>query len=206
MGMRTITLLAVVALVGACAAKSHPAPETVLSGSVALSTFPNAPTQVRVIDETGASLSAPIAADGSFSLTLPHSHGYKVVLAGQGNVPVVFPRQTGKLDTTFTIKSKGAKVSLGSVRYMPSAPASGFHVRSTAAAGGQHQDGEVDDDEKSSCDDGSEHSSGGAPEADTPDNRADASKEMAVGQHDAPNDVDGCDNENESEHEGDSKD
>ncbi len=204
--MRNVTPLAVfatVSLITACAAKSHPAAETVMSGSAALSTFPNAPTQVRAVDETGAARMVPISADGTFTLTLPHGHAYKVTLAGQANVPMVFPRTTGALDTTFTIKSKGAKVALGTVRYIPNAPSSGFVVSAPSASGGKH-DGEIEDDETSSCDDGSVGGGKGAPEADTPDNRADATKEMAVGQRNAPNEVDGCDSENEND--GESKD
>lgn len=211
--MRKINLFAAaaaVALVTACAAKSStPAPPTVLTGSAALATFPGAraPTSVRLVDDTGHAITAPIAADGTFSVSLPRGHAYKVTLVGAAEVPMVFPRASGALDTTFLVKSNGAKVTVGSVRYMAAAPTGGFKVSATAT-GSKHGDNEVDDDDKASCDDGSDSSDSKTPEADTPDNRADAAKEMAVGEHDAPNEVDGCDKENETESEsggGDSK-
>jgi hypothetical protein len=205
MSMRKLSLLAVFAI-AACAAKSNPAPESVMSGSAALSTFPAAPTSVRLVDETGRASTAPIASDGSFSMTLPRGHTYKVSFVAANDVPIVFPRQTGALDTTFSIKSNGARIALGAVRYLAAAPATGF----TVSAGASHGDDEVEDDDKATCDDGSESSGAKTTEADTPDNRADGSKPMAVAEHDAPNEVDGCDKgddgENEKESEGSSKD
>jgi hypothetical protein len=130
-----------------------------------------------------------------------------VSFVAANDVPLVFPRQGGALDTTFLVKTNGAKVALGSVRFLSSAPPGGFKVSATVKT--SHADDEVDDDDHAACDDGSESSDSKTPEADTPDNRADAAKPMAVAEHDAPNEIDGCDKEgddNEKEGEGSSKD
>jgi hypothetical protein len=186
-----------------CSSKPAPPRETTLSGSAALATFPNSPTSIRVTDETGRAVTAPTASDGSFSLTLARGHTYKAVLVGQGDVPLVFPRKTGALDTTFLLKTDGANIALGSVHYLPEAPTGGFRVMSSQQGSGGKGDTEteVDDDESASCDDGSKGSSGDDNEIDTSDNRADGAREMAVAEHNAPNEVAGCDREDESESE-----
>jgi hypothetical protein len=160
----------------------------------------------------------------------------------------VFPRTTGKLDTTFRMSGGGAAVALGSVRHYDSAPAGGFMSVGTskqllssepAPAEGDGDgecedgvdaatgavcvdddaeavceagdgDGEVDDDaegaeseasdaaeteEDGECEDGIDAATGAA----CVDDDADPTGAMAVPEHNAPDDVAGCDEEGEEE-------
>ncbi len=193
-----------VALLAGCAAKSpKQTPETTLSGRAALSTFPSAPTQVRLVDEAGHASLVAVAADGSFKATLPRGHAYKVTFVAANEVPIVFPRKTGSIDSTFMVKSKGGHLALGSVRYLATAPAGGFKVTATAKAA--DHDEEVEDDDDATCEDGSKGSHTAVPTSSAPA-AADATKQMAVADHDAPSEVDGCENENDDENDGESKD
>jgi hypothetical protein len=211
--MRFLAFLPVAVLAAACgsASKAPPDPSTV-SGSAAATTFPSAPSAVTATDEGGRAVRAPVAADGSFSLALAKSHTYTLAFATPtGNVSIVFPRATGKLDKSFTVKSDGALVRLGRVHYLAKAPAGGFHV--TSAAGGTtpktEQTGEsgdqgncvdcVNDDGKTSCEAGgeggstAESSSSEATSSETAtEAEADPTQEMAVGDQNAPDQVDGC--------------
>ena len=222
--MRSIIVLSLVSaaaavVLGGCAAKSgpvqSPAPSTA-SGSVALSTFPSVPSNLTIRDEAGHVLQAALAADGAFSVALPKGHTYKVaVTTPKGDVPLVFPRSSGRFDTSFVLKSDGARVPLGTVRYLPRAPVGGFRVATLTAppASGAGQDCVdcVNDDPKVTCEgegDQSGADQGGqsdgtnaekqtkAPEAaasgsDASD-QADPTQEMAVGDQNAPEQVDGC--------------
>jgi hypothetical protein len=207
--------------VGACgrapSTTTTPAPSTV-SGSAALSSFPAAPSSVTATDESGRSVRSAVAADGRFSLALAKGHTYKLaVTTPKGDVPLVFPRTTGKLKRTFALLSDGAAVQLGSVRYLGKAPVGGFHVmsvRSATADGGAAPDGasgEVADIQETKCEGGGAEEKGAeksapesesapeAPEAKadaTPgadaSEEADANSEMAVGDQNAPDQVAGC--------------
>jgi hypothetical protein len=176
---------------------SHPSRESTLQGSAALTSFSSTPTAVRASDETGRTTTAPVAPDGSFSVALARGHLYKVTfVTDAGEVPLVYPRQTGKLDATFLVRSNGAKVHLGAVRRLPNAPQGGFHALSTQPPRELHDD-EVDDDQKVSCDDDRD----GKNEAEAADSgeQADSTRELAVGERNAPERVDGCEGENETD-------
>jgi hypothetical protein len=213
--MRSIALFQVASLAvaaSACAAKTA-GPSTV-SGTAALSTFPSHPLSMAATDETGRIVKAAIGSDSRFSLALTKGHTYKLgAVTDTGTVPIVFPRASGKLDATFVLKTNGARISLGSVHYVPAAPAGGFRVLSVKVALGSpdaqgSQGGNcvdcVNDDQQTSCENGSasgnegegtssenESSSGASDKAE----QADPSQEMAVGDQNAPDQVDGCDNQ-----------
>ncbi len=91
---------------------------------------------------------------------------------------------------------------MGTVRYAPAMPAGGFRVMSTTLpipSTGNGGSGDcmdcVNDDQQTSCDDGST----GAPSAATSDTaeQADPTHPLAVGQHNAPEQVGGCQGEGE---------
>jgi hypothetical protein len=213
--MRSLVLIPVVVLAVACgsAPKAPPGP-TILSGTAALSTFAAAPSSVTATDEGGRTVRADLAADGGFKLSLQRGHTYMLAMATpKGDVAVVFPRTTGKLDKSFVLKSDGALVRLGMVRYLAKAPAGGFHA--TSAAGGIQTKSEqpgagdcvdcVNDDQNTTCESdgeggdeskGSESESKSSAEAKTPEvdtaEQADPNQEMAVGDQNAPDQVDGC--------------
>lgn len=212
--MRFCAFLPLAVLAAACgsAPKAPPDPSTV-SGSAAASTFPSAPSAVTATDEGGRAVRGPVAADGSFSLALAKSHTYTLAFATPtGDVSIVFPRATGKLDKSFTVKSDGALVRLGRVHYLAKAPVGGFHVVS-AAGGTNPQSGPADqsggdqgncvdcvnDDGKTACEAGGEGAStaeNSSPEATSSETsteaEADPNQEMAVGDQNAPDQVDGC--------------
>lgn len=191
--LMVITLAAVAITTVGCAAKSKTVPETTLSGTAALSSSPVVPTTVTATDEAGRAIVAPIGGDGRFVLKLSRGHSYKLTFAMNHDLKVVFPRTSGRLDTTFNLRTDGAKIQLGSIRYVASAPTGGFHI--VAATPGAQQTGDVNDGQSVSCEDGSQGSGGeGGSETEATDgsDAADANTEMAVGDHNAPDQVDGC--------------
>ncbi len=194
-----------VAVLAAACAGRHPAPETTVIGSVALSTYRSAPQAIVATNEAGVAIRAPLAADGAFKVTLAKGHKYRFAVAtATGSVPFVFPRTGGTLDAAFRVRSNGGAVQLGQVKYLASAPPTGFKVMAThppAPAPGSGADCTdcADDDHEVSCSDGSHgHDDGEASSAEA-DDHADANQEMSVAEHNAPDDVAGCDDEAEGE-------
>lgn len=188
------------ALTLAAACSSSPgARESTVRGTAALQTFAVAPAAIAARDETGRVVRAAVDAQGRFALPLGKGHTYRLVLEGSGaGVPIVFPRASGMLDATFVLKTNGASLGLGQVRYYPAAPASGFHVLSAkgpaAAPAGDCVDC-VNDDSQVTCD-GSD-STGSVSEAAVADTaeQADANAELAVGDQNVPAQVAGCDSQ-----------
>jgi hypothetical protein len=195
-------VLAPVALFAlACAGRAASTPETHVSGTVALTTYPTTPHTIVATNEKGTALSAPLAANGSFSMALPKGHKYRLAVAtSAGAVPIVFPRTSGSLDAAFSVKSKGGVVGLGTVHYLASAPPGGFKVASANAAtpapssGADCQDC-ANDDHEVSCSDGQQGHDDGAGGATDANDHADANQEMSLAEHNAPDDVEGCDDE-----------
>ena len=214
--MRSLFMFPLIALAAVgCASKTGaPVPPTTVSGSAALSTFPRGPTAVAATDEAGLTVSVPLGSDGSFSVSLPKGHTYKLALATATTaVPLVFPRQTGKLDLSFVLSTDGAAVRLGAVRYLAAAPTGGFKMlaatTATGSQGGSSGDCVdcVNDDQQTTCDSsgggGSEgEGTSSSGDAKTPEpsssgetdnaEQADPNQEMAVGDENAPDHVIGC--------------
>jgi hypothetical protein len=169
----------------ACAAKP-PAHDTTVRGTVSALSYPSAPTSVVARDETGRALATTLGASGAFSLTLPHGHHYALaVVTSAGEVPMAFPRKTGRLDLSFAVRSRGGSVDVGAVHYFAQAPATSSST----------------DDQNVECGDGSN----GSENADDLGTSAQADRaiEVSVPDRDAPESVDGCDNgdtEQEGEH------
>ena len=201
MNVRSVLAAACVCALVACSSSKTPS-ETTMRGSLALTSFPSAPTAVEAKDEQGAVVRAAVDPSGSFALALPAGHTYTAsVILAAGSEPMVYPRKSGRLDPAFKVSSKGAVVALGSVRHVPAAPAGGFKIKSAGA------DGEVDDDNVVECESGDHHDDGadgecengkdaktGAPctDDDAAEGSADPAKPMAVAEHNAPDDVGGC--------------
>jgi hypothetical protein len=169
--------------------------ESTVRGAAALQTFAVAPAAIAARDETGRVVRAAVDAQGRFALPLGKGHTYRLVLEGSGaRVPIVFPRASGLLDASFVLKTNGASLGLGQVRYYPAAPASGFQVLSakvpTAAPAGDCVDC-VNDDAQVTCE-GSDSTESQAAIADTAE-QADANAELAVGDQNVPEQVAGCD-------------
>lgn len=191
----------------ACASndKKSAVGETTLSGTTALSTYAATPRSVVATDETGRVSSAPLGADGSFSLTLKRAHTYHVdVLTDAGPVPLVFPRTSGKVTKTFALKSDGARLALGSVRFVHTpvvvpveariAKASALRIASLGATDGENADGESDsnDGEDVQCGDGSHGDGQHSDDMESGDDEAEATNDVSVAEHNVPENVDGC--------------
>ena len=175
------------------------APESTLTGTVALTTFSATPSAVAARDESGRVARAPVDVQGRFVLPLPKAHTYRLsVEVTDQSIPVVFPRPSGSLDATFVLETNGASIALGRVRYHASAPAGGFQVLSAAAPSTPSTPSTdctdcVGDDPQVTCDDSeaSERSTEGADVAE----QADPNAELATADQNVPAQVDGCDNE-----------
>jgi hypothetical protein len=204
---RWLVSACVLGLVVACGQKTGTSTSNV-DGQLQSGTFPSAPTAVDAVDETGAHTRTPVAADGSFHLSLTKGHTYRLaIVMAAGSEPLVFPRSASKLDTTVRISSGAARVALGAVHHVASAPATGFQLRSAGAPStGAPCDGEcVDDQSGATCDDGNQGQDNqadgecvdgkdaktGAACTDEADS-ADPTQPMAIPEHDAPDDVGGC--------------
>jgi hypothetical protein len=199
--MRTAIPFFVLATLAGCTAKSS-APSTV-SGTLTMATFPLRPSAVAAVDEAGKRITTTLGGDAHFAINLAKGHTYRLLIVkdGSGTVPVVFPRAAGRLDATFVLRTNGARISLGAVRYLGQAPAGGFKVQSAAqsTSDAEASDNSVEDTQQTTCDDGQSGDTGGDNGAtgstganDTAD-QADANQEMAVGDQNAPDQVAGCD-------------
>lgn len=179
----------------ACTAKPS-ARESTVRGTVALSTFASTATAVSASNESGRVVRAPLDAQGRFALPLVKGHTYKLSVEGPSlGTPIVYPRASGKLDATFVLKTNGASIALGQVRYHAAAPASGFQVLSAAlpsAPAGDCVDC-VDDANQVSCDDSEVGSE--APAGDDTAEQADPNGELATADTNVPPQVDGCDDQ-----------
>jgi hypothetical protein len=106
------------------------------------------------------------------------------------------------------VKTNGAHINLGAVRYLAAAPPTGFKVASVQLTPADAASGDcvdcVHDDVTTSCADGEqgvEDSVGSAAPAANAD-QADATQEMAVSDRNAPQEVSGCDAESGDQSEG----
>jgi hypothetical protein len=194
-------LVAGVAVVlAACAQAPRSVGESTLSGTAALASYPTSARSVVATDELGRATSATLAADGSFSLRLKRAHTYRVAIVTDGQiVPVVYPRLSGKTTTTFALKSDGAQLSLGRVRYIPAvarvsrtpATPSALHVLSATEDTGESSN-DNQDDGNVSCEDGSQGSGNNSDDMETGDNVDTSGGDVAEGDHNIPETVDGC--------------
>ncbi len=120
--------------------------DSTVAGTLVLDSFPTAPSAVEGLSDAGSVTTSEVTPDGGFRLPLASGHAYRlqVVLDGASE-PIVFPRTSGTLDTTFAVTSRNVRVSLGHVRHFPSAPVSMLLISSTngVGAGGAGGEGEV---------------------------------------------------------------
>jgi hypothetical protein len=183
--------------------------ESTIRGTAALTTFPSAPSAISAHDESGHVVRAPVDPNGQFALPIAKGHTYRVALEGAGgSVPIVFPRAQGLLDATFVLKTNAAALRLGQVRHFAGAPSGGFHVLAAhapgsapAPTGGGDCVDCVNDDPQVSCEDSESPGSSGLPSSDSAE-QADASGDLAVGDQNVPEVVDGCDQGDNVEQEG----
>jgi hypothetical protein len=207
--MRTLPTFSVISLGLTLGCSAKTLEPTAVAGAVALSTYRATPARIIAVDELGTRTSSALGSNGSFVLSLAKVHKYRLAVdIGQSTVPIVFPRPSGRLDATFVVKTNGAFVRLGVVRYLAAAPSSGFKVASVQLTAPDAASGDcvdcVQDDGSTNCADGETgvgDSVGSAAAALNAD-QADATQEMAVSERNAPQEVSGCDVESGDQSKG----
>ncbi len=136
-----VSLLAVsLIVVAACGAPGTGV--QVFSGVAALQTFPDPPTAVRAVSSGKLISETPIAADGSFSLSLQPGLKYRIEFTGGAVSPVlVMPRSSGRVDTLISVRGSTAPFNLGTVRYIGDPSTAAFHY--TTRSAGDSADGDA---------------------------------------------------------------
>ncbi len=198
---------AILVLTGALSACASSAQPSVVTGTVARSSFPSPVTGMVAVDEAGRTVSCAIGADSRFGLALTKGHRYALgVASGRGVVPLVFPRLFGRLDASFVLDTNGAQVVLGDVRFS-AAPRKAFRILSSRVARAQPPPDDdraspcgecVEDEERTWCQDGraAAERDGSIPGAATGQaEQASEAEGVAVGQRNAPERVEGCESE-----------
>jgi hypothetical protein len=133
--MRTIHVLAFAgSLLIGCSSSSS---TRTISGRVARG-FPSTVTSVKVLQGTSVVASAPVAADGSFTMAVPLSSGLTMRFVGGGHTDLVMPRRSGGLQRTFMLGA-GAPVQLGTLHYVGNSSTTPFTFHTDPAT-------ECDDD------------------------------------------------------------
>ena len=100
------------------ACQTEPGPQ-VVTGTVALSTFPGPVAAVYVVQAGGPTVRTLIGPDGTFSLTIPPGRGYRIeFLAAGGRPGLVFPRRAGDVGSAFDVRGGVEPFDLGRVRYV----------------------------------------------------------------------------------------
>jgi hypothetical protein len=120
-------------------------PGQTISGRVKAGSFPEPITHVRAIGNT-STVQAPVAADGSFAITLPAGERYRIeMVSAVRRSDLLFPRPTtGTLDTSFYIASSGAAFDLGGVQYVKD-PATSTTIFDTGGGGSEDGSGGTED-------------------------------------------------------------
>ena len=153
--MRSFFLLAGASAVLALGCAAEPPPDTTstVRGQLVASTYAAAPSSVIAVNESSKRITSSVNAAGGFSISLEKGHTYKLLVAhAAGEESMVFPRASGRLDTTFHVAGGAAVVDLGGVRHFESAPPTGFVVFSSGTA--TSTDGTVGEGELGECVDG----------------------------------------------------
>ncbi len=117
--MRTLSVPLTVAagLLAAACSSSPPSPQ-VVAGRIEQASFPTPITAVRVMDAAATVTESLVAGDGSFSLTIPPGHGYRITLVSADRPGLVFPRQSGTVEVAFAVRNGTTPFDLGMVRFV----------------------------------------------------------------------------------------
>jgi hypothetical protein len=162
--MSVLTSILVAVGLAACSSTATPTTQTI-TGKLATSSFPESVTAVRAVGSS-STVEATIAADGSFSLTLPAGDRYRIsMVSAVRESTLVFPRASGTIDTSFALEGAVASRDVGTVRYMHDAADHSFDCDNECTPGSTTSDGTVcvhDDNGSNPSGDGS----GAHPEGD----------------------------------------
>lgn len=99
--------------------------ESTLQGTLDAASFTATVSVITAENDEGVRTTAPVEADGGFSLVLAKGAGYRFFLGDDGrSIPLVLRNNNGgRLETGVEIDTGGATVSMGSVRFWPGVPA-----------------------------------------------------------------------------------
>jgi hypothetical protein len=102
---------------GGCSGAAAPTASTI-TGSVAQASFPKPVSAITVKSDAGKTSTVAVGADGRFSVTLEKGAGYQLFLGADGkSMPIVLKSDQTRLQTQVHVKSGGASLNIGSVRY-----------------------------------------------------------------------------------------
>jgi hypothetical protein len=102
---------------GGCSGAPAPTASTI-TGSVAQASFPKPVSAITVKSDAGKTSTVAVGADGRFSVTLEKGAGYQLFLGADGkSMPIVLRSDQARLQTQVHVKSGGASLSIGRVRY-----------------------------------------------------------------------------------------
>lgn len=193
--------------ISGCAGSSAPTTST-LRGTLDQSSFAAPITKITVHSDKG-DRTVPVAASGAFQAVLDRGAEYRFLLSEDGkSMPIMLRSVAGRLDTTVRVKTGGATVNLGAVKYWAGARSIAAGIAappvSNVEAPATCEDNEGDDD-NNNCEDGIDPSTGlecdGGPAANgndgaeqddgVEDTDGDVQDEMGMPEFGLPNDI-GC--------------
>jgi hypothetical protein len=121
---------------GGCSGAAAPTSSTI-TGSVAQASFPKPVSAITVKSDAGKTSTVAVGADGRFSVTLEKGAGYQLFLGADGkSMPIVLKSDQSRLQTQVHVKSGGASLSIGSVRYWNGGSRAEAKVLTPTSAGG----------------------------------------------------------------------
>jgi hypothetical protein len=113
-----LALTALTALAAGGCSTTPAATSSTLVGSIAQASFPKAVSAITVKSSSGKTSTVAIAADGKFSVKLDKGAKYQLFLGPDGkSIPLVLKSGQGRLETQVNVRSGGASLAMGSVRY-----------------------------------------------------------------------------------------
>ena len=203
-----------------CSGTSTPSTSTI-TGQIDQASYPTAITQL-TLKSGSVTKTIPVDTLGQFSATVAAGNTYELLAGGVDGVPIVVHATSARLDTTFHVRSGGAKLSLGQVHYLPGVVKSGLVMANLPAANppvvctdedgdvdhegqdGEHSDGEHADDANGHADEAKGQSQGAESSHESTD--CGESDQMGMPDNNLPDEI-GCGEEEHhhdgGEHEGD---
>ena len=126
-----------------------------VTGQIDTSSFGSPINTVQLLGGGNIIAEAPIGADGRFELAIPPGSGYQIVFAsGNTATTLIFPRQSGTIDTRFEVLG-GGSFDLGTVRYIGDP-----RVQSYQFSAMSEKDADQEDDDEIECEDGVDPNTG----------------------------------------------